>query len=60
MSEITPTQASMMVATPTSGNPKRNASWFEAMADAWGKALDNQANTISDMSNELVLSLIHI
>ncbi len=56
MSEITQTQATMMVAnnpSATSG-AKKGSSWFEAMADAWGKALDNQANKITDMSNELV------
>lgn len=54
MSEVTPTQASMMIATPNNDKAKRHASWFEAMADAWGKALDNQANKISDMASELV------
>lgn len=55
MSEITQTQATMMVANNSSSTgAKRGSSWFEAMADAWGKALDNQANKISDMSNELV------
>lgn len=27
--------------------------WFEAFAEAWGSALDNQANKISDMSDTL-------
>jgi len=55
MSEITQTQATMMIANGRSvEHGKRDSSWFEAMADAWGKALDNQANKISDMSNELV------
>jgi hypothetical protein len=54
MSEITPTQATMMVSTPGDSKAKRNHSWFEAMADAWGIALDNQANTITSMANELV------
>ncbi|WP_419815604.1 hypothetical protein [Glacieibacterium sp.] len=28
-------------------------SWYEAMATAWGQTLDNQANTISTMSDNL-------
>ncbi len=28
-------------------------SWFEAMAGAWGKALDQQASTLADMSEQL-------
>lgn len=53
MTEISQTQTAVMANT-TSNTSKRDSSWFEAMADAWGKALDNQANKISDMSNELV------
>ena len=29
------------------------ASWFEAMARAWGKTLDNQAGKIIELSNSL-------
>lgn len=29
------------------------ASWFEAMAGAWGKALDQQAATLANMSEQL-------
>ncbi|MFK7994289.1 MAG: hypothetical protein AB8B87_09130 [Granulosicoccus sp.] len=55
MSEVTQTQATLMVANPNATTAsKRGASWFEAMADAWGKALDNQANKITDMSDSLV------
>jgi len=32
---------------------RRQGSWFEAMADAWGKALDNQANAIVERSEGL-------
>jgi hypothetical protein len=28
-------------------------SWFEAMADAWGKTLDNEAGRIEEMSNDI-------
>lgn len=29
------------------------SSWFEAMAGAWGKALDQQAATLANMSDQL-------
>lgn len=32
---------------------RSGSNWFEAFAEAWGNALDNQANTISDMSENL-------
>lgn len=55
MSEITPTQANVMIVSNTvAEKDKRHASWFEAMANAWGKALDNQADTITKMSDGLV------
>ncbi len=34
-------------------NRRSGSNWFEAFAEAWGNALDNQANTISDMSENL-------
>ena len=54
MTEISQTQVAMMVSNPSSsaGN-KKGTSWFEAMADAWGKALDNQADVIIEKSQEL-------
>ena len=33
---------------------KRSGNWFEAMASAWGEALDNQANRIVERADELV------
>lgn len=30
-----------------------SSSWFEAMADAWGQALDSQAQAIEDKSAEV-------
>lgn len=32
---------------------KQGGTWFEAMARAWGEALDNQASTIEQQSNQL-------
>lgn len=34
-------------------NRRTGSNWFEAFAEAWGNALDNQANTISEMSETL-------
>ena len=42
-----------MSALAQSNNDTREDSWFEAMAEAWGKALDRQASTIETMSNEI-------
>lgn len=36
-----------------SQNDNKEDSWFEAMADAWGQALDRQATRIEDMSTNL-------
>lgn len=39
-------------ATRTHGAQRRKeTSWFEAMADAWGKALDRQADRIVEQSD---------
>ena len=32
---------------------RQNSNWFTAMADAWGKTLDNQANNLETLSNEI-------
>jgi hypothetical protein len=37
----------------TSCDDKNDGSWFEAMATAWGQALDRQAGKIEEMSNKL-------
>ena len=41
--------------TSTNSNSKGSSeeSWFESMANAWGTALDSQANRISDLSLEV-------
>lgn len=45
----------MLAASPATGNNKNNGdgSWFEAMADAWGKSLDAQASRIETKSMEV-------
>lgn len=41
------------VTTQKSKTENDGASWYEAMATAWGQTLDNQANTIQTMSDGL-------
>lgn len=44
---------------PTTGAARRTAgqsesgSWFEAVAEAWGRTLDNQAQRITEMSAQI-------
>jgi len=35
------------------GSGSKTGTWFEAMARAWGDALDRQANTIQQQSDQL-------
>ncbi|MCG8054970.1 MAG: hypothetical protein JAY94_04755 [Candidatus Thiodiazotropha endolucinida] len=37
----------------TSNSDSSDGSWFEAMAEAWGEALDRQASRIETMSTEI-------
>ena len=39
--------------TGSTGGKTTGGSWFEAMADAWGKALDKQAGDIETASNAM-------
>jgi hypothetical protein len=32
-------------------SPKKSSNWFEAFADAWGKALDTQADNITQQAD---------
>jgi len=49
------TQLSTLAAAPSTGqNPSgKGNTWFEALANAWGQALDQQANTIQQDSNDI-------
>ncbi len=38
---------------PLQAGAGQGGSWFEAMADAWGQALDSQAQSIEDKSAEV-------
>lgn len=40
-------------ASIANNNNSSEKSWFEAMAEAWGKALDNQASKIETLSTEI-------
>ncbi len=50
---------SQLAAAPNSSqsrtreNSTENQSWFEALAQAWGDTLDNQANRIADLAEEI-------
>ena len=47
------TLAAAPVTSSTGGNKTQGGSWFEAMADAWGQALDKQAGDIETASNAM-------
>ncbi|MDR7270937.1 hypothetical protein J2X20_003595 [Pelomonas saccharophila] len=47
------TLAAAPVNGSTGGKTNGGGSWFEAMADAWGKALDKQAGDIETASNAM-------
>lgn len=55
MSDSTISGLSTMAATPLSGNRMSKGSapgtWFEALADAWGQTLDQQASRIETMGD---------
>jgi hypothetical protein len=44
-------QSTPMIPRAVAGDEAK--SWFEAMARAWGESLDQQANTITDLSSSL-------
>ena len=39
--------------TTTKAADEPNGTWFQAMADAWGKTLDAEATRIETLSNEI-------
>jgi hypothetical protein len=39
--------------TQMQGTASKNGTWFEALARAWGEALDKQAATIQEQSDQL-------
>ncbi len=44
---------SMLASTPTMGKSGDKANWFEAMAEAWGEALDKQAGNIETLADQI-------
>ncbi len=50
---------SQLAAAPNQGTARRGdnedqrASWFEALARAWGDTLDSQATRIADLANQI-------
>lgn len=54
MTDLTQTQMLLQATTTGSATEGRTrGNWFEAMADAWGEALDQQAARIVDAASRL-------
>ena len=54
MTDITSLNAMASTGGTTNGTGKKNSSsWYEAMAEAWGEALDKQAGKIETLSTEM-------
>ena len=51
--DFTQLQLSTGVSSPTGNSKNKEGSWFESLADAWGDALDQQANRISALSSDV-------
>ena len=52
MSDMSAISATAITAS-NSTNKKDSGSWYEAMAEAWGKALDKQADKIVELADGL-------
>lgn len=50
---ISPTAIAVMQNSGTQKSGKGSGTWFEAMAQAWGQALDNQASSIQQRSDAI-------
>jgi len=44
---------SVLAAAPMAADKSKSGSWYEAMADAWGKTLDQQADNIETLSDKV-------
>jgi len=53
MSDIPSLSNLASAASSNSTGKKSTSSWYEAMAEAWGEALDKQAGRIEDLSTGL-------
>jgi hypothetical protein len=43
----------MLATAPATTDPSSDGTWFQAMADAWGKTLDSQAARIETLSGQI-------
>lgn len=50
---LSPATVAMTQNASTPKGAKGGSTWFEAMAEAWGQALDNQANSIQQRSDAI-------
>ena len=50
MSELTHLAGNALPSNAIEVNQNSQSSWFELLAEAWGKTLDDQANRISELS----------
>lgn len=55
--DITQMQITVGVSTASSTTKGTRGNWFEAMAEAWGEALDAQASKIMEQSNEVAAGI---
>jgi hypothetical protein len=57
MSNVMSTSMGTIAATPLTGNRMGRSgapgTWFEALSQAWGQTLDNQASRIEQMSSQI-------
>ena len=53
MTSNTVNPLSIVAAAPSNGSSSKASNWFEAMAEAWGKALDAKADQLQSTADEL-------
>lgn len=52
-SPVTAATVSLRAAAGTGTTDSSRKSWFQALAEAWGNSLDNQAAKITELSNNI-------
>ncbi|MBX2826291.1 MAG: hypothetical protein KTR33_16265 [Gammaproteobacteria bacterium] len=53
MSDVNLANSALASSGGTTANNRKNSSWYEAMAEAWGQALDTQASRIESLATEV-------
>jgi hypothetical protein len=53
MTDVNPTGSSSAGSGSTSSTSSSTDTWFEAIARAWGSALDSEAQKLTDLSNQI-------